>query len=205
MQQANEMNLPENSRSFAEAHSYLNAQAQADVQLMFAAQNDLQGFGELYEAYAPMIYAYCRRRTGSKEEAEDICSQVFIRALKGVHTFRGGLVVAWLISIARNEVATYYRKNRYFAVPIDTYDTADDEQDIQEEVEQESARQTLVKLVNELPQEHRDLLSMSLEQGLTSPQIGQLLRQNPITVRTRLRRIKHTLQTRYLTVTAEAS
>jgi RNA polymerase sigma-70 factor (ECF subfamily) len=150
-----------------------------------------------------MIYAYCRRRSGSREEAEDICSQVFMRALQGIHTFRGGMVSAWLVSIARNEVASYYRKNRYFTLPIDAYNDVGDEQDIQEEVEQESSRQTLAKLVKDLPQEQRDLLALSFEQGLSSFQIGQRLRQNPITVRTRLRRIKHSLRTQYNSVTAE--
>lgn len=202
MMQTHTMNIP---RSTAEMSAYMDTQAQAEAQMMFRAQTDVEWFGELYQTHFAMIYAYCRRRSGSKEEAEDICSQVFMRALQGIHTFRGGMVAAWLITIARNEIASYYRKNRYFVVPIDTYEAVDEEQDVQGEVEQESARQTLVKLVNDLPQEQRDLLSMSLEQGLSSSQIGQRLRQNPITVRTRLRRIKHSLRTQYRTVTNEPS
>lgn len=197
-----EINLQE-KRSSAQAPTYMDAKAQAEVQMMFRAQTDPEWFGEVYQTHYPMIYAYCRRRSGSREEAEDICSQVFIRAMKGVHTFRGGLVAAWLYRIARNEIATYYRKKRYSALPIDDYDVADDEQDFREAVESETSRQALAELVNQLPQEQRDLLSMSLVQGLTSPQIAQRLHQNPITVRTRLRRIKQSLQTRYRIATTE--
>lgn len=203
MMQAHRLHLQESRRVFTEAPLHLDAKAQADAQMMLKAQEDLEGFGALYEAYFQMIYAYCRRHTGSRQEAEDISSQVFIRALEGIHTYRGGMVAAWLYRIARNEIATYYRRNRYDAVPIDTYDPVDDQQDFVEGVEWEATRQTLDKLVSELPPEQQKLLALSLEQGMTSPQIGRLLRQSPITVRTRLRRIKRGLQVRYLTVTRE--
>ena len=78
-------------------------------QFMEQARTELNAFSPLYEAYCQRIYAYCLRRTGQPEEAEDLTSLVFTRALTGLNGYRGGSVAAWLFQIAHNAVANHLR------------------------------------------------------------------------------------------------
>src|SRR5690349_22722029 len=79
---------------------------------MQLAQHDRLLFAPIYEQYFDRVYAYCLRRTNSAQEAEDLCSQVFSRALGGLESYRGGVVAAWLFQIAHNSVIKHYRARR---------------------------------------------------------------------------------------------
>ncbi len=60
----------------------------------------------------PQVHAYARRRTGSPEAAEDICSATFEAALKNLHRFkwRSGGFAPWLMRIAANQTIAHYRR-----------------------------------------------------------------------------------------------
>lgn len=80
--------------------------------LVERARTDADAFAELYRRYLPRVHAYVWRRTGSREAAEDLTSQVFEAALRGLPRFRwrpGGLA-PWLFRIAANEVVAHYRR-----------------------------------------------------------------------------------------------
>ncbi len=190
---------------FETSFDHMDASAQAEVQLMFMARENLKLFEALYEVYAEPIYAYCLRHTSNAAEAEDLRSQIFVRALNGIHTFRGGLVAAWLFRIARNELVNHYRRNRRPLISIDTLELPEEHDESWDEIEQSYERHTLALMIKDLPQEHRDLLLLSFYQGLTSPEIGAVLSKNPITVRTGLRRILKGLHARYSACVQEPS
>ena len=84
--------------------------ADDDAALVAAARNDPRAFGALYECYLNPVYGYCYVRLGSREAAEDLTSEVFIKALAGLDCYRGGLFVAWLFRIARNVVIDAQRR-----------------------------------------------------------------------------------------------
>lgn len=191
---ANTMQPLEVEANSGTSFDHLDASAQAEVQLMFMARENLKLFEALYETYAESIYAYCLRHTANVAEAEDLRSQVFVRALKGVHSFRGGLVAAWLFRIAHNELVNFYRKNRRPIISLDSLELPDERDESWDEIELSFERHTLALMIKDLPQDHRNLLMMSFYQGLTSPEIGAVLSRNPITVRTGLRRIIKGLQ-----------
>jgi RNA polymerase sigma-70 factor, ECF subfamily len=74
--------------------------------LVEAAQANPARFVDLYERYFHRVYAYVIRRTRSREEAEDITSIVFERALVNLPKFewRGAPFAAWLFRIAANAI-----------------------------------------------------------------------------------------------------
>jgi RNA polymerase sigma-70 factor (ECF subfamily) len=74
--------------------------------LVEAAQADPARFVDLYERCFHRVYAYVIRRTRNREEAEDVTSIVFERALAHLPKFewRGAPFVAWLFRIAANAI-----------------------------------------------------------------------------------------------------
>ncbi len=68
--------------------------------LVEAAKHDPAQFAELYTRNFHVVYGYVSRRAASREEAEDITSEVFHQALANLHRFewRGAPFAAWLIT-----------------------------------------------------------------------------------------------------------
>ena len=87
-----------------------------------AQDGDEQAFTQLYESHFDKIYRYVALRIGNKMEAEDLTQQVFLKALRSIHSFkwRGIAFSAWLFRIARNLIVDYLRKERKIAIaPLD--------------------------------------------------------------------------------------
>jgi RNA polymerase sigma-70 factor, ECF subfamily len=72
--------------------------------LVEAARQDPARFAELYEENFERVYAYVAHRVRSREEAEDLTSDVFHAALASLSHFewRGLPFAAWLLGIAAN-------------------------------------------------------------------------------------------------------
>lgn len=96
-----------------------------------AQAGDGQAFGLIYERYRESVFTYIYRRCmGSRQLAEDLTADTFERALRriGSFTWQGRDLGAWLVTIARNLVADYYKSGRYrleFAVG-ENYDAYND-------------------------------------------------------------------------------
>ena len=81
-------------------------------QLVEAAQRDPSQFAALYEKNFDRVYAFVARRVASREEAEDLTSEVFHQALASLGSFRwtGRPFVAWLLGIAANLMAKRWQR-----------------------------------------------------------------------------------------------
>jgi RNA polymerase sigma factor (sigma-70 family) len=66
----------------------------------------------LYEEHSDLVYRYCLRTLGSREDAEDATQTTFFQAVRAI---RRGVVPAfeqaWLLTIAKNECRSRHRAN----------------------------------------------------------------------------------------------
>ena len=84
-----------------------NEEAHLASEQTMARNQDFQTF---YQANLNMIYRYVYSKIGNREEAEDLTSQIFLKAIRGVHTERGTLSVQkWLFQVARTTIADFWR------------------------------------------------------------------------------------------------
>ena len=67
------------------------------------AQHDVAAFGELYDRYAPRVYGLIAHILPSRQEAEEVLQEVFLRLWSAGQSLsqEGGSVVAWLVVSAR--------------------------------------------------------------------------------------------------------
>lgn len=73
---------------------------------------DPQAFEHLYYLYLPRLYAYVSSRVGHKQTTEDLVSDIFLKAVQGLPSFRPQHVnsfAAWLFRIAHNAVLNHHR------------------------------------------------------------------------------------------------
>ena len=75
------------------------------------AQNgDKRAIAALYEEYVDAVYRYVYYRLFEKSETEDVTSEIFLRALRGIGGYRRdkGSLKGWLFGIARTTLADHY-------------------------------------------------------------------------------------------------
>src|SRR5256885_17148405 len=82
--------------------------------LVERAKRDPNAFGELYDRYLLQIYRFVYSRVRDQTIAEDVTSEVFMKALKSIGRYQdtGKPFSAWLYQIAVNSVADRYRAAR---------------------------------------------------------------------------------------------
>jgi RNA polymerase sigma factor (sigma-70 family) len=68
----------------------------------------------LYELHAPALFAYLRRQTTSREDAEDLLVDVFVAAIEysAFNQLGEKEQIAWLWRVARNKAVDAYRRAR---------------------------------------------------------------------------------------------
>src|SRR5689334_14116638 len=85
----------------------------SDAHLVAAALADRSAFAALYRRYVDAVFRFTYHRLGTREQAEDATSQIFLKALvalpshKPDRSFR-----SWLFTIAHNVVTDCYRARR---------------------------------------------------------------------------------------------
>jgi RNA polymerase sigma-70 factor (ECF subfamily) len=82
--------------------------------LVERAKRDPAAFGELYDRHFSQIYRFVYSRVRDQAAAEDVTSEVFMKALRGLGRYQdtGRPFSAWLYQIAVNAVNDRYRSLR---------------------------------------------------------------------------------------------
>lgn len=72
-----------------------------------------EALGTLFDLYVDRVFAFVRRMLDNREDAQEITSEVFVRAFERAKTFRGeGSFRGWLFQIARNLCIDHIRQPR---------------------------------------------------------------------------------------------
>lgn len=78
-----------------------------------AQQGHANSFDGLVDAYAPRLFGFLYRLTGSRQESEDLLQEVFLRLVRTIEAYtHDGRFEAWLFRIAANLVRDRVRKVR---------------------------------------------------------------------------------------------
>jgi RNA polymerase sigma-70 factor, ECF subfamily len=144
---------------------------EAERSLIAAARSDPSRFAELYENHFERVYAYVLRRVASRQEAEDVTSDVFHQALANIAKFewRGAPFSAWLLRIAANATADKWRKR--------AREQGNPGKEASEEFDFESSAEQarLFHLVKELPAEQRLVIQMRFAEEKSIREIAQAI------------------------------
>ena len=118
------------------------------------------------------VYRFFYYRTQTKEDAEDLTHEVFIRMVRSIGT-QTGVFSAWLFRIARNLLVDHYRKegkNTVIALEeIDKALPALRTKDAQAPLKAEEIRSTLSVLTDE----QREVIVRKFFEGYTNQEIAE--------------------------------
>ncbi len=167
------------------------------------AKLDESSLAQIYQQHAPGMFAYLRRKTASREDAEDILLEVFLAAFEQgqISTLPTAEQVAWLRQVLRYKLADHYRRlNKRSAITLEAVadELYEDEMQMPEHValQHETARQ-LRAVISGLPTSQQQVLRLHFGEGLRCVEIARLLGKGEGTVRMALSRALNLLRTRY--------
>ena len=123
---------------------------------------DAQSFRTLYEENLGVVYRFIYSKVGNREDAEDLTSQVFLKAVRGLDRERGGLSIqSWLYQVARTTIADYWRAfYKVRATSLESMLEQGWEEPAEERVELISYRpeERVRRLLDLLPPHYREVL-----------------------------------------------
>ena len=70
---------------------------------------DAESFSEVVDMYGSRFYGYFYRLTGNRETSDDLLSELFVKLVGKIGSFKGGSFESWLFKIASNIFHDYLR------------------------------------------------------------------------------------------------
>ena len=137
-------------------------------------------FSELYKAHLRDVYSYAYYRVGNHHDAEDLTEQTFLQAYRHFERAQresdGRPLRPWLIRIAHNLAANYYRdRARKPTAALDDAGPISAPHDTAQVVEGRDELQRILAGVDELPDDRREALIMRFALGMDNREIARAL------------------------------
>ena len=146
---------------------------------------------ELFKAHYNDAYLYTLTITKNAQEAEDIVSVAFFRALntadKKIRDFK-----PWLLRVCRNEIYTRSRKSK--KVTALEGDVADEAENAVEKVIRDEEYRALHKAIGLLPENLREILLLFYFEEMSVKEIADIVGKTEVNVRVSLYRGREELK-----------
>jgi RNA polymerase sigma-70 factor (ECF subfamily) len=127
----------------------------------------------LYDEFADQIFRFLSWHTGDSLLAEDLTSEVFIRAWKHREKLQAEQIRAWLYRVARNLTIDHYRRIHDKTLD-ESYDPVSD-YDLHAEAEKREADTRLHEALAKLPDEHRTIIILRFFARLPAREVAVII------------------------------
>jgi len=137
-------------------------------------------FTELYRAHLRDVYSYAYYRIGNHHDAEDLTEQTFLQAWRHFERARreaeGRPLRPWLIRIAHNLAANYYRdRARRPQTGLEDAGSLSAPHETEQLVEGRQELRDVLAGVSKLPDDRREALIMRFALGMDNREIARAL------------------------------
>jgi RNA polymerase sigma-70 factor (ECF subfamily) len=125
-----------------------------------------------------MLFAFITRLGLSRQDAEDVLQEVFIKVYKNLYKYNGRWCFStWIYSIALNTFKTEYKKKKRASAAVfdETYMSSLISDSPEGIYESKELHAELVVLINSLEVEQRACLILKHVQGMSYNEIGDIL------------------------------
>jgi len=162
-------------------------------------------FNRLVLSYQNRVYGLCYRITGNLEEAEEVAQEIFLTVYKALRDFRGdSRFSTWLYRITVNHCKNrmkYLGRRGYFQSesydqPVEVEDgevsrqIRSEDMDAAALLEQRETQELVQRKINELDEEHREVILLRDMEGLSYQEIADILGLREGTVKSRIHRAR---------------
>ncbi len=165
-------------------------------------KGNINSFEELIRLYQGKIFNFLSKMTASREDAEEITQEVFIKVYKNLYKYNNKWSFStWIYRIAINTLRSEYRKVKN-AKAIDYYATIpelpanfSDYPEIAYEMKEQ--RVEIIKLIDQLKEDQKTALLLRCMQDFSFKEIGDILGITPDAAKMKIQRAKQTICREY--------
>jgi RNA polymerase sigma factor (sigma-70 family) len=137
---------------------------------------DPEGIAEAYDRYALPLYSYCRSLLREPADAADAVQDTFLIAASKLGGLRDpGKLRSWLYAVARNECYRRLRAGEATSALDEAGDMTAEAVDVASAIEQAEVRQFVRDAIAGLNPSERDVVELSLVQGLAGDELADAL------------------------------
>lgn len=156
------------------------------------SNGDQLAMDTVYRKYAPQILTVCRRYTSEKDEALDLLHDGFIKVFEKIGSYRAQSPLGiWVKRVVVNHaINTLKAKIKWEELREEHPDIPDEEW----EEEEPGDPETLLALIQELPNGYKMVLNLFVFEELSHEEIAEQLGISPVSSRTQLFKARRLLK-----------
>jgi RNA polymerase sigma factor (sigma-70 family) len=166
-----------------------------DALILGCMQNDPAAQRELYNRFSPKMLPVCYRFAPSREDAEDMLQEGFIKVFMQIHTFENkGAFEGWVRRIIVHTCINLLKKNKRFNESLDL-EHASSLHVKEETLPSIMQAKQVVECIRLLPIGYRTVLNLYAIEGYSHKEIAEMLDIEESTSRSQYTRSKNMLET----------
>jgi len=165
-------------------------------------KGDINSFEELMTLYQGKLFNFISKMTASREDAEEITQEVFIKVYKNLYKYNNRWSFStWIYRIAINTLRSEYRKVKniknvdFYANVPELPANFSDYPDIAYEIKEQ--RVEIIKLIDGLKEDQKTALLLRCMQDFSFKEIGDILGISPEAAKMKIQRAKQTICKKY--------
>jgi len=160
---------------------------------------DENALASLIKRHQSKIYGFIYSKVGDRDVSEDIFQDTFIKVIKTLKSNsynEEGKFLPWVMRIAHNLIVDYFRKNKKMPMFRETEEFSifsimtDNNPNIEAQMITHQVENDLQKLIDELPNDQKEVLVMRIYQDLSFKEISEL---TGVSINTALGRMRYAL------------
>ena len=133
---------------------------------------DSEYFDSIYREYHDKVYGYIIGQVGVSEDAEDLCSEVFRKAMEHYDPDRGPGISSYLYTTTRNTVIDFYRTHR---VSSELTEDIPAEGSLEDQMINADTLDRLADALKQIPERDRDIIVLHYYEGNTLMEISEMM------------------------------
>lgn len=152
--------------------------AKEGIAVIAAGPQNIGEFEEVYKNYKNRIFRYIRFRVGTIEEAEDLTSQTFLKAIDFFikHQIQIRNNSGWLYKIAGNLVRDWYRKKKPILLEdINAQPGFSYVPDLDLKIDEEIQDKKILVHLNQLKEKEQQIIILKIFEDLTFQEIAKIV------------------------------
>jgi RNA polymerase sigma-70 factor (ECF subfamily) len=160
---------------------------------------DETALSTLINRHQSKIYGFIYSKISDRDLSDDIFQDTFIKVIKTLKSNsynEEGKFLPWVMRIAHNLIIDHFRRNKKMPMYRETEEFSifsimtDNSQTVENQMITDQVEKDLKKLIEELPQDQKDVLVMRIYQDLSFKEISEL---TGVSINTALGRMRYAL------------
>jgi len=165
----------------------------------YISRDDESALASLIERHQSKIYGFIYSKVNDRNLSDDIFQDTFMKVIKTLKTKsynEEGKFLPWVIRIAHNLVVDHFRKSKKMPFQRETEEysifnyMADNSQTIECQIIKNQVEIDLARLLDELPDDQKEVLIMRMYQDLSFKEIAET---TGVSINTALGRMRYAL------------